>query len=151
MSRFHQRLRAALQNPEVAAGYREAAAERAVLDAIEHIREQQGVSKEQLAARMGRRREAISRVLAAQDSNPTLETIIALCEALGITADITFRQARSGEAPIQSRVVLQEPTLNGFSIQRFSVPLRDTPAPLRMHNTVTSQAPVDVEGEVTAA
>lgn len=101
MNRFEQRMRRRLQNPEIAAGFREMAAERALMQTLEEIREQQQISKEELAARMGKHREAISRLLNASDANPTLETIIELLMALGITAEITLRPAIEGEEPIK--------------------------------------------------
>ncbi len=54
---------------------------------------------------MGRKREAISRLLSSDDVNPTLNTFIELLSALKLTADITLRQAREGEGPI--RVVME--------------------------------------------
>jgi transcriptional regulator with XRE-family HTH domain len=101
MNRFEQRMRRRLQNPEVAAGYREMAAERALLQCLEEIREQQHITKEELATRMGKHREAVSRLLNASDANPTLETLMDLLMALGITAEITLRPAIDGEEPIK--------------------------------------------------
>ena len=59
------------------------------------------MSQETLAAIMGKKREAISRLFSANDSNPTLDTFIELLSALKLTADITLRQAREGEGPIK--------------------------------------------------
>jgi transcriptional regulator with XRE-family HTH domain len=155
MSRFHQRLRAALRNPEVAAGYRAAAAERALQDALEHIREQQGLTKEQLAERMGRHREAISRLLTAPDSNPTLETLISLFEALGVTAEITFRHAKAGDLPIRTRVLVHASTLNGANPRHVTlpafisspIPAEDTAmAPVTPRRKRTRRAQADTEG-----
>jgi transcriptional regulator with XRE-family HTH domain len=101
MNRFEQRMRKRLQNPEVAAGFREMAAERALLQCLDEIREQQHITKEELASRMGKHREAVSRLLNASDANPTLETFIELLMALGITAEITLRPATEGEEPIK--------------------------------------------------
>lgn len=101
MNRFEQRMRRRLQNPEIAAGFHEIAAERALMQTLEEIREQQQISKEELAARMGKHREAVSRLLNASDANPTLETVIELLIALGITAEITLRPAIEGEEPIK--------------------------------------------------
>ena len=101
MNRFEQRMRHRLQNSEIAAGFHEMAAERALMQTLEEIREQQQISKEELAARMGKHREAVSRLLNASDANPTLETVIELLIALGITAEITLRPAIEGEEPIK--------------------------------------------------
>ena len=101
MSRFHQRLRKHLENEEFAAGYREMSAELELIQAIEAARKKLHISKEELATRMNKRREAVSRLLTADDANPTLDTITELLVALGITAEITLRKAVDGEAPIK--------------------------------------------------
>lgn len=100
MNRYEQRRLKRLQNPEIAAGYREMEAEFQFIEAIEHIRKHQHISQETLAERMGKKRESISRLLSSQGANPTLETMIELLSALNITADITLREAREGESPI---------------------------------------------------
>jgi len=106
MDRYEQRRRKLLQNPEVAAGYREMGVELELMQALDAIRKQQHMSQEQLAARMGKKREAISRLFSADDINPTLNTLIELLSALNLTADITIRQAEEGEDPIKVAVEL---------------------------------------------
>ncbi len=101
MNRYEQRRQKLLQNPEVAAGYREMAAELELMQAIDAVRKQLHMSQEQLAKRMGKKREAVSRLLSDEDINPTLNTLIELLSALDLTADITLRQAREGEGPIK--------------------------------------------------
>ena len=101
MNRFEQRLQKRLENKEIAAGYQEMAAELELMHAIDTARKQQHMSQEQLANLMGKKREAISRLLSADDINPTLNTLIELLSALKLTADITLRQAREGEGPIK--------------------------------------------------
>ncbi len=108
MSRFEQRRRKFLQDEEVAAGYREMAAELELMHAIDEIRKQRRMTQEELATLMGKKREAISRLLSSDEVNPTLSTFIELLSALNLTADITLRQAREGEAPIK---VAMEPAL----------------------------------------
>jgi len=105
MNRFEQRLHKRLQNEEVAAGYQEMAAELELMRAIDTMRKHQHMTQEKLATLMGRKREAISRLLSSDDVNPTLNTFIELLSALKLTADITLRQAREGEGPI--RVVME--------------------------------------------
>jgi len=105
MHRFEQRLQKRLQDEEFAEGYREMDAELELMHAIDLIRKQQHISQEKLATLMGRKREAISRLLSSDDVNPTLNTFIELLSALKLTADITLRQAREGEGPI--RVVME--------------------------------------------
>jgi transcriptional regulator with XRE-family HTH domain len=106
MDRYEQRRRKLLQNPEVAAGYREMGVELELMQALDAIRKQQHMSQEQLAARIGKKREAISRLFSADDINPTLNTLIELLSALNLTADITIRQAEEGEDPIKVAVEL---------------------------------------------
>jgi len=101
MNRYEQRRRKLLQNEEVAAGYREMAAELEIIHAIDIVRKELHMSQEQLAQRMGKKREEISRLLSADDINPTLNTLIELLSALKLTADITLRQAEVGEGPIK--------------------------------------------------
>ena len=94
MNRYEQRRQKLLQNEEVAAGYREMAAELELMRALDEVRKRLNLSQEQLAKRMGKKREAVSRLLSADEVNPTLDTIIELLSALQLTADITLRQAR---------------------------------------------------------
>ncbi len=109
MNRFEQRLQKRLQNEEVARGYREMAAELELMRALDMARRYQHLSQEQLAIRMGKKREAISRLLSADECNPTLNTIVELLSALHLTADITLRQAREGEEPIKVAMELAPP------------------------------------------
>src|SRR5260370_16609175 len=84
------------------------AAELELMQAIDMVRKQLHLSQEQLATRMGKKREAVSRLLSADDINPTLNTLIELLSALNLTADITLRQAREGEGPIKVATDLPE-------------------------------------------
>ena len=106
MNRYEQRRLKRLQNPEFAAGYWAMEAELQLMHVIEAIRKHQHISQETLAERMGKKRESVSRILSSDESNPTLETLIDLLSALSITADITLRQAKEGESPIQIAVEL---------------------------------------------
>jgi DNA-binding phage protein len=100
MNRHEQRKQKFLQDPEVAEGYLEMAAEFQLMQAIELIRSKQHISKEELATQMGKKREAISRLLTAHDANPTLATVVELLSALKLTADITLRRSKEGESSI---------------------------------------------------
>lgn len=104
MNRFEQRLQERLKDPEFAAGYWEMDAELKLMHALEAVRKRQRMSQEQLASLMGKKREAISRLLSSDESNPTLSTLIELLAALNLTADITLRQTREGEGPIKVTV-----------------------------------------------
>ena len=107
MNRFEQRLKKHLQNAEFAAGYREIDAELELMAALEQVRESLHLSKEELAARMGRKRESISRLLTDETANPTLDTITQLLSALGIVADIKLRRAEDSEHPIRIEMALE--------------------------------------------
>lgn len=101
MNRFEQRKQKFLQDSEVMEGYQEMAVEFQLMQAIESIRAGQHISKESLATQMGRKREAVSRLLTASDSSPTLSTILELLSALQLTADIVLRRSQEGEGPIK--------------------------------------------------
>lgn len=101
MNRFEQRRQKRLQDREIAAGYQEMDAELSLMHAIDEVRKKQHITQEMLAARMGKKREAVSRLLSVEDSNPTLDTLMELLSALHLTADITLRQAYEGEGPIK--------------------------------------------------
>jgi hypothetical protein len=104
--RFEERLCRRISHDEFVAGYREMTAELALLQALDDAREQLQVRKEELASRMGRRREAVSRLLNADDANPTLATLTELLTALGLTADITLRRATEDDVPIKVATTL---------------------------------------------
>ncbi|SRR5258708_345481 len=101
MNRYEQRKQKLLQNPEVAAGYREIAAEVQFMRILDEIREKENLSKEALAQRMGTKREVISRLFSGNGANPTLDTLIELLSALGLTADILLRPSKEGEEPLK--------------------------------------------------
>jgi transcriptional regulator with XRE-family HTH domain len=100
MSRYHQRRRKFLENAEIAAGYAEMDSELKLIEAIDAIREQEGVTIDELARRMDRHREAISRLMNAAYPNPTLDTFTSLLKALDLTAEIHLRRSVEGELPI---------------------------------------------------
>jgi len=101
MDRYEQRRQKRLQNPEIAAGYQEMEAELKIMHALEAVRQHRHMSQEMLATRMGKKREALSRLLSSDDANPTLETLIELLTALNVTADITIRPTQEGESPLK--------------------------------------------------
>ena len=109
MGRYEQRLKKFLQDEEFAAGYREMAVELELMRALEAVRKRRHLSQKQLAALMGKKREAISRLFSSDESNPTLSTLIELLSALNLTADITLRQAREGEGAITVALDLPPP------------------------------------------
>jgi len=111
MNRYEQRRQKHLQNPAVAASYRGMAAELQLMRALDEVRKQERITKEALATRMGRKREAISRLLTADEINPTLDTFIEMLSALRLTADITLRRSQEGEGPIKVVMDMHESEL----------------------------------------
>ncbi len=108
MSRFDQRLRRRMQDPAFAAGYWEADAELRLIEAIDTLRKQQNLTTEEVARRMGRHREAVSRLLNTPYPNPRLDTLSGLFAALGVTAEIHLRRAREDEPPITVAIDIAE-------------------------------------------
>ncbi|HEY7356561.1 MAG TPA: helix-turn-helix transcriptional regulator, partial [Ktedonobacterales bacterium] len=96
---------AALQHARVAAGYQEMDAELALLQTLDEARRSLHVTQEQLAERMGKRREVIARLLSSPDANPTLDTLTELLSALGLKAEVTLRPAAPEEARIEAKFV----------------------------------------------
>lgn len=90
---------------EFVAGYREMAAELELVHALDERRRQQHITQEELAVRMGKKRESLARLFSAEDSNPTLDTLLELLSVLHLTADIHLRHAEEGENSI--RVVIE--------------------------------------------
>lgn len=105
MSRFHQRLREHLQDPEFAEAFAEMGAEIALIQALEEAREALQITERELAERMGTQRPAITRLFNDANANPTLETITALLRALGLHAEITLRPAQPDEGPLEARFI----------------------------------------------
>lgn len=101
MNRYEQRRQKRLQNPAIAAGYREMSAEIQLMHALDTIRQQANITKEALAMQMGTRREVVSRLLNGTEVNPTIDTLIEILSALRFTADIRLRPSREGEEPLR--------------------------------------------------
>ncbi len=71
-----------------------------VLRVIEEVREWENIPKAEIARRMDRKPEAISRLLRGEGSNPTLDTLIDLVDAVGLELDIRIKRQpakRSGD------------------------------------------------------
>lgn len=76
----------------------EVAAERARIDAVDRIlrqldevREEKGLSKAELARLADKRESFVRRLLSSGDSNPTLETVVALARELDLEVTLTAR------------------------------------------------------------
>ncbi len=100
MSRFHQRLREDLQDPEFAAAFNDMSAEIALLQVLEQARKALNVSEKELAERMGVKRSAVTRLFNASHPNPTLDTISDILRALGLQAEIKVRPASPENAAV---------------------------------------------------
>ena len=78
MNRYEQRKQKRMHNPEFAAGCRAMDAEMQLVLALEAICKHRGISQETLAERIGKKREAISRLFSSDNDGPTSETMIKL-------------------------------------------------------------------------
>ncbi|HEY7932436.1 MAG TPA: XRE family transcriptional regulator [Solirubrobacteraceae bacterium] len=101
---FDQFLEGQLADPSFRAGFEKKLAKiksiAEVLQIIEAARERENIPKAELARRMERKPEAISRLLRGQGANPTLDTLIDLIDAIGLELDIRIRRQpvkRSGD------------------------------------------------------
>jgi DNA-binding phage protein len=62
-----------------------------VLHVIESVREEKRLSKAEVARRMDRKPESVSRLLRGEGANPTLETLVELADAIGLELDIRIK------------------------------------------------------------
>ncbi len=100
MSRFHQRLREDLGDPEFAEAFYNMSADIALLQVLEEAQKALNVSKKELAVRMRVQRPTITRLFNASHPNPTLDTISDILHALGLQAEITISPASPEDALI---------------------------------------------------
>jgi transcriptional regulator with XRE-family HTH domain len=107
MSRFHQRLREDLKEPEFAEAFYDMSVDIALLQVLEQARKVLNISEKELAERMGVQRTTVTRLFNACHPNPTLDTITEILRALGLQAEITISPASPEEAamPIKARFV----------------------------------------------
>lgn len=93
---FDEFLEGQLADPSFRAGFEKKLAKvksiAEVLRVIELVRERKNIPKAELARRMERKPEAISRLLRGEGSNPTLDTLIDLVDAIGLELDIRIRR-----------------------------------------------------------
>lgn len=101
MSRFEQRLRQDLSDPEFAAGYYEMDAEIKLIRALDAIRRHERLTITQIAKQSHMSRESASRLFNAQEPNPTLETLSNVLRAMKLQAEVTLRHVPEGEPPIR--------------------------------------------------
>lgn len=93
---FEEFLNDQLADPSFKAGFERKLAKvksiAEVLHVIEFVRAQENVPKTEVARRMDRKPEAVSRLLRGEGSNPTLDTLVDLVDALGLELDVRIKR-----------------------------------------------------------
>jgi hypothetical protein len=97
---FYERLRAQnLDDPEFRAAYERAAREIAQIDAViqtlDTLRADLGVSKAELARRVGRNASSVRRLFSASGARPELSLIVSLADALDAEVRIVPRKRKA--------------------------------------------------------
>ena len=87
---FKSRLREDLKDPEFKRHYGEERQALQLAVKIAALREQKGLSQQELAARMGTSQQAISRIESGQYEGFTLKTLEKIAEATGMKVKIDF-------------------------------------------------------------
>jgi DNA-binding phage protein len=62
-----------------------------VMHVIESVRAQKSIAKAEVARRMDRKPEAVSRLLRGEGANPTLDTLVELADAIGLELDVRIK------------------------------------------------------------
>src|SRR5207237_2650835 len=81
-----------------------------MIDAVEQLQAALGVSKAEIARRLGRQRPNVARLF-ADGANPTLVTWFELLDALGVSVDINLHPRAAGEALLQLHGAAARPEL----------------------------------------
>ncbi len=94
-----------MRDPEFRAAYEAARARIELVDqlvrSLDDAREEKGISKAELARRIGAEPAAIRRLLTAPERNPTMATFVGAADALGLEVRVTKKpRIRSRAAPI---------------------------------------------------
>jgi hypothetical protein len=97
---FYERLRAQnLNDPEFRAAYERAAREIAQIDAViqtlDTLRADLGMSKAELARRVGRNASSVRRLFSASGARPELSLIVSLADALDAEVRIVPRKRKA--------------------------------------------------------
>ena len=87
---FKARLREELKDPEFGRQYEEERQALQLAIKIAALREQKGLSQQELAERMGTSQQAISRIESGQYEGFTLKTLEKIAEATGMKVKIDF-------------------------------------------------------------
>lgn len=82
----------ALQNPEVKKTYDDLGAEFELISSLITMREESGLTQDEVAERMGTKAPNISR-LESSRSNPSLKTLVSYAQACGFKLDLGFKHA----------------------------------------------------------
>ncbi len=98
---YHKRrLADRMENPEFRRAYELARAQIGQVDAVmrelDHLREEAGLPKAELARRIGKDPAAVRRLFASE-ANPELKTIAAMAAALGAEIKVVPRRKRAGQ------------------------------------------------------
>lgn len=97
MGRFKQRLAQRMAGPEFAKGYDEIDAELSLIAALDKAREKLHITQQELSQRMQRKQPAVARILSGSSVNPTLDTLVDLLKAMGLSAKIELHLAKPKE------------------------------------------------------
>jgi DNA-binding phage protein len=105
---LHQRLRARdMEDPEYRAAYERAAREiaqtDAVIRALDALRTDLGMSKAELARRVGRNASGVRRLFTAGHARPELPLIVAMADALGAEIRVVPRSRRARKSIVGPR------------------------------------------------
>jgi ribosome-binding protein aMBF1 (putative translation factor) len=100
---LHQRLHERdMENPEYRAAYERAAREiaqtDAVIQALDALRADLGMSKAELSRRIGRNASSVRRLFTAGNSRPELPLIVALADALDAEIQVVPRSRRARQS-----------------------------------------------------
>jgi ribosome-binding protein aMBF1 (putative translation factor) len=105
---LHERLRArGMEDPEYRTAYERAAREiaqtDAVIRALDALRTDLGMSKAELARRVGRNASGVRRLFAAGHARPELPLIVAMADALGAEIRVVPRSRRARKSIVGPR------------------------------------------------
>lgn len=71
-----------------------------LVSSIESFRSSMNISKSEVARRLGKQLSAVSRSLTADDSNPTIVTLLEMLDAMGVRVILTVEPRVSDDDPL---------------------------------------------------
>jgi len=105
---YERRKETWLSDPETRAHYererREIEQIDAVIRSLDQLRVNAGISKAELARRIGRNPSSIRRLFTAQAARPELPLIVSIADELGARVEITARESAQASANLGTRV-----------------------------------------------